>query len=260
MKAGFLNFTIVANTEHVKKIFASSKTLTSQPSTIFALKHLCAPPKHVISFYEADDSGMASVPRKKSRTAQQDRIHFHQARASQKFLAGEHMQHLASQYFGTLERNLEAVGLQEETWAEFPDLFAFLQDHVSRSAIESIMGSKILELNPDLIENFWTFDNNVPLFLRCIPRLFMPRAYRARDRILASIKKWHAYGNKHSDCSKIGPDDPEWEPYFGAKLIRARQNYMLKMKRMDADSIASEDLGLMFAYVARPTPVDDHIN
>ena len=105
---------------------------------------------------------MASVPRKKSRTAQQDRIHFHQARASQKFLAGEHMQHLASQYFGTLERNLEAVGLQEETWAEFPDLFAFLQDHVSRSAIESIMGSKILELNPDLIENFWTFDNNVP--------------------------------------------------------------------------------------------------
>lgn len=135
----------------------------------------------------------------------------------------------------------------EGEWLEHPDLYSFLQQHVSRSAIETLMGSKILELNPEIVEDFWTFDKNVPLFIRCLPRWLVPGPYRSRNRLLASIKKWHAYAHENYDSGEHGVQDLEWEPYFGSRLVRARQEYSLRMKPMVADARASEDLGLMFA-------------
>lgn len=192
---------------------------------------------------------MGSSPRKGSRTRQENRIHFHQAHATQRYLSGQHLHPLADRYLKTLTRNLDAAlnKADDQGWLEQPDLYRFLQEHVSSSAIETLMGSKILELNPTLVEDFWTFDRNVPLFLRCLPRWMIPRAYRSRERLLASIKKWHAYAHEHSDCTNTSREDPEWEPYFGSKVIRARQEYSLPMKPMTADARASEDLGLMFA-------------
>lgn len=197
---------------------------------------------------------MGPTARKGSRIAQEDRIHFHQARATQQFLSGKHLADIAERYLATLERNLVSVEHSDAGWVEYPDLYQFLQQHVSRSAIETLMGSEVLELNPSLLDDFWTFDSNVPLFLRCLPRWLIPSAYKDRDRLLASVKKWHAHANEHSDITKLGAGDPEWDPYFGSKLMRARQEYMLRMKPMNADARASEDMGLMFAYVASLLP------
>lgn len=249
VRAGTLKFTLITNPDHIQKIFKSSKQLTSKPHTLFALKYLLDAPASVIPFYAADDSGMGSTPRKGSLTKQGDRIHFHQARATQKFLAGQHLGPLADRYSKTLARNLHSAldEVDSDGWLEHPDLYSFLQQNVSRTAIETLMGSKILDLDPNLVENFWKFDRNVPLFLRCLPRWMIPGAYAARDRLRASIKRWHAYANEHYDCNKTNKEDPEWDPYFGSKLVRARQAYSLNMKPMIADARACEDMGLMFA-------------
>lgn len=134
-----------------------------------------------------------------------------------------------------------------DEWVSYPDLYSFLQDYVSSAAIESLMGSEILRLNPDIVQDLWTFDSNVPRFLRHLPEFMIPGAYKSRRKLLRSIKKWHAHAHEHSDCSRTGAEDPEWEPYFGSKLIKARQAYSLKMEPMNADARASEDMGLMFA-------------
>ena len=141
---------------------------------------------------------------------------------------------------------MDALNITEE-WVELPDLYRFLQINVTRSAVEAIMGSKILQMHPTLVEDFWTFDSNVPNFLRCMPRWLIPSAYRNRDSLLRKIKEWHAYAHQHSDCAKIGPEDPDWDQYFGHKIVKARQEYARKMKPMTAEARASEDLGLMFA-------------
>ncbi|OCL10073.1 cytochrome P450 [Glonium stellatum] len=196
---------------------------------------------------------MAANPRKGSTTRQEDRIHFWQASTAQKYLSGQTLLQISERYLRILTRNLDTLDIQNE-WVGLPDLYNFLQMEVSRAAIESMMGSKILELNPTLVEDFWNFDSNVPNYIRGFPRWIIPSAYKARDRLLASVKKWHAYAHEHSDCSKLGPDDPEWDPYFGTKLVKARQNYALKMKPMDADARASEDMGLLFAANANAVP------
>ncbi|KAI1312744.1 cytochrome P450 [Xylaria venustula] len=242
IRAGLLHFTMVASPEHIQAVFKSSKNLSSKPTAIFALQHLLGTPASAIPFYMADDSGMAAVPRKGSQTRPENRIHFYQAHASQKFLSGSHLTSLSERYVLTLRRNLNSLDIHD-SWVEYPDLYAFLQDCVFRSSVESLMGPKILEIAPTIVKDFWAFDYNVSSFLRRLPRWLIPNAYKSRDRLLAGIKKWHAYANQHYSCSRIGPDDPDWEPFFGSKLVRARQDYALKMPPMNADARASEDMG-----------------
>ncbi|KAK4459164.1 cytochrome P450 [Cladorrhinum samala] len=247
VKAGpFLHFTAVTDPTHIQTVFRSSKHLSSKPGTLFSLRNLLSSPAHVIPHYDADDSGMAATPRKGSNTEQKDRIHYLQASAVQKLLSGQHLVALSEKFVSVLDRNL-ASAVSSSEWVEHPDLYAFLQSTVSRSAIESLMGSAILDRHPDLLSQFWEFDYSVPLFLRCLPKWLIPSAYRARSKLLKTVKSWHAHAHENSDCSRTGPQDPEWEPYFGSKLLRRRQEYAIETGWMDADARASEDMGLMFA-------------
>lgn len=249
MKAGTLNFVAVGDPNLISAAFKASSRLSNKPASLLSLKWLLASPRDVIPFYEADDSGVAANPRKGSRVLQEDRINFHQHASAHKYLSGRGLLALSERYVETLGRNLDALSHIGDDWVEYPDLYAFLQEHVSSAAIESLMGSEILRLNPDIVKSIWTFDANVPKFLKHLPGWLIPAAYRSRRRLLSAIKKWHAHAHRYSDCNKIGTQDPDWEPYFGSKLIRARQAYSLKMKPMNADARASEDMGLMFAYV-----------
>lgn len=246
---GWFSFTIVTNPEHIQTIFRSSKQLHSKVAVTFALKNLLKTPSSAISWYEADNSGIGNTPLKGSTTEHAHRIHFHQARTSQKFLSNQHLWKLSSRYLQILEEYLETIikGTPSEQWVEFPDLYHFLQVHVTRAMIHSLMGSHLLETSSTFIEDFWTFDSHVPRLLRAFPRWMIPKAYQARDRLLETIKTWHAHAHAHADCTKLGDDDPEWEPYFGSKLVRARQEYALKAHFMNADARASEDLGLLMA-------------
>ncbi|KAI1089123.1 cytochrome P450 [Rostrohypoxylon terebratum] len=255
VRAGWLGFTIIANPSYIQTVFKSSKQLTSKPAVLLSLKYLLNSPASSISFYAADNSGIASVPRKGSNIEHHNRIHFHQAHTVQEFLSGQHLTHLGNRYLDTLQRNLSSLfSTGSSDWIEYPDLYHFLQTHAMRSAVETVMGSKIFEMSPTLIDDFWEFDGSVPRLLRGFPRWLMPGPYKARDRLHDAIKKWHAYAHAHSDCSKTSNEDPEWEPYFGSKLIRARQNYLLKMEPINADARASEDVGLMMASNGNAVP------
>lgn len=245
---GLKSLIIVSNPSQIQAIFRASKQLNSKPGVLFALKFLLNSPSRAFPLYEADDSGMATTPSKRSKVTPANRIHFHQARAAQKFLSSQHLTFAVGKYVHTLERNLQSLETHDTNgWVEYPDLYTFLQNLVFRTAVETLMGSKVLEMNPRLVDDFWIFDSNIPWFSRGLPRWFMPSAYQARDRLLEGIKEWHAYAHTSSDCTKIGDEDPEWEPYFGTKLVRARQDHALKMELMDADARASEDLGLLMA-------------
>ena len=112
---------------------------------------------------------------------------------------------------------------------------------------EAIYSSSILSLNPTLTEDFWAFQEGVPAFLQRLPRWLRPGVYRDRDKMLDAIKRWHAFANEHSSFSRTGHDDPDWDPYYGTKVVKARQAYLPEIEVMDADGRASEDLGLLSA-------------
>ncbi|KAK0634376.1 cytochrome P450 [Bombardia bombarda] len=237
VKAAWFRFTILANPEHIKTVFRKSKQVANKSTTLFALEYLLGMPKVAVRLFLADDSGMGIIPRKGSTVQADRRINFLIAHSATKLLQGTHLEALNKRYLTILLRNIDALVCM-----------------IAGSSVEAIAGSKLQELYPTFVEDLSLFTSYVPKFLHLLPRWLIPDAFRVRERLLTGIKAWHAHAHQHSDCNKIGLDDPEWEPYFGIKLVRRRQQYALKLKEMTADARATEDLGLLFASTTNVVP------
>jgi hypothetical protein len=210
----------------------------------FFLGNVLGASNKIVSHYRADKSGTAYKAVENSNVEETDRVYFHTVNTFRKFFTGKHLKDISARFLGNLERNL--AGLITDSWVEFDDLYDFLQEECGKAAVEATMGSKILELNPTLMKDIRDFKQGVPSLLRCIPCWLLPRTYRARARLQRSILKWHDHARRNSDCSRTQPKDPEWEPYFGSKLVRARQYYLSRMEWMDNDAQACEDMGLLY--------------
>ena len=147
----------------------------------------------------------------------------------------------------TLSRNILADTNLRSEWTELSDFWYFVQTLIFPASTETLFGSFFLSLNPTLTEDFWEFDRSVPTLLKGLPCWLSPRAYKARDKMLRAVKKWHTFAIEYSDFSRTEPDDPDWDPYFGTKYIKARQKFLHEVEVMNTDGRASEDLGLLFA-------------
>ena len=200
-------------------------------------------PNPILPLYYEDDSGPLLKPIPGSKVRPENRIRFFHTEAAHHHLAGNNR--LGERYMDTLGQKVLTntdIGLE---WIELPDLWLFIQTLVFPASTETLCGSFIVSLNPTLTQDFWAFDQSVPMLVKGLPRWSIPSAYKARDKMLSNIKRWHQFANEHSDVFK--PDQPDWDPYFGSKFVKTRQKFLTEIEIMDADGRASEDLGLLFA-------------
>ncbi|KAI5857357.1 cytochrome P450 [Durotheca rogersii] len=253
LKAGPVNFTLLANPNHIETVFKNSRFLSAKSITRRSAKYLLDIPDKVLEFYDADDSGMAAMPRKGSKTLQENRILYQQTHTAQKYLASPYLKPLADLFADTLHRSVELLEIGED-WVDYPDLYGLMQVTLARANIEAMMGSKFLELNPKLMEHFWEAKKNAPLYFQGWPRWLIPKAFRERDRVLEYVEKWHTYAFANGDWTNTGENDPDWDPIFGSKYVKIRLQYMLKMKPLDAHIRAKEDWGLMFGSNGNTAP------
>lgn len=246
LRAGIARFFITTNPNHVNIILRNSKKMTNLPVTTWAMRHLTGVPEIAVQLFQADDSGVMAIPRKGSQVAPERRLKFLAGQTLRKFLAADHLVALNENYLRFLIRGFDSFEVSDQ-WVSSPDLYALIQRISIRPSIQALVGSKIFEIYPGLIEDLILFQSRTPQFFRCIPLWLIPRARDARRRLIEGIKRWHSYAFEHSDINETGPDDPDWEPFFGTKMIKTRQQYSLKVKEMTPDAIAAEDLGLLFA-------------
>lgn len=228
----------------------ASRTLSTKGAVLLALKNLFGTPANVIPFYAADNSGVNATPRPGSRVKPEHRITYFQTRAAHRFLSGTSLVQMTECFTKILERQLGDTKIGSQ-WVDHPDIWDFMQEQVFKAAVESLCGSHLLSQSSNFVGDFWEFAQNIPILMTGIPSWLAPKPYRTRRRLLDAIKRWHKMAHENSDCTKIGPEDPEWEPFFGSKLVRARQDYSAGLDAMNADALAAEDLGLIFAYVPR---------
>lgn len=240
---------LVSGADHYVALFntKASRCMNTKAAVLLSLENLFGTPANIIPFYAADNSGVASTPLPGSTVKPEHRITFLQVRAAHKHLSGPGLIQMTELFLDVLKRRIVDGQIQSD-WVEQPDLYGFLQNEVFRAAVEALCGSYLLSQSPRFVEDFWEYVSLVPTLVKGLPRWMSPKAYRVRSRLLDAIKNWHKMAHDHSDCTKVGANDPEWEPYFGSKLMRARQEYSRNMEFMNADALAAEDLGLIFAY------------
>ncbi|MCJ1468018.1 hypothetical protein MMC07_006644 [Pseudocyphellaria aurata] len=246
LQLGTIKLYVVGSPDHTNALFKTTPAITSNIGVVMSMKYMFGTPAEVFPLYARDDSGPFATPLAGSHVLPENRIRFlHWSSAHQHLAsAGNSM---GERYMNILSRNVSAATSIGIEWVEMPDLFEWIQKLAFLAATESLCGSSILSLHPTLTEDFWAFVGCLPTLVKWVPRWSSPVAHKKRDKMLMMVKEWHAFADAHSDFAKPAADDPEWDPYFGSKYVKARQRSFHGIGMMNADGRASEDLALLFA-------------
>lgn len=252
VKVGHQVIYLVGDPAQVTKLLRPTQNLASGGSAASTMMtSVLGMSQESASLYAEDDSGPHVKPLPGSTVAFDRRIRYADMKMANRYLLGEKAVKMGDRYGQIFQQNLAISMSVHKEWIELPDLFTFVKNLVFPAGAEALCGSALLELNPNLAEDFWKFHNNTPKFLYGWPRWLRPAMYKNRDRLLSSVKKWHEFANSHCDYTKIETYDPEWDIFYGSKYVKARQKMFQELDnvthRWDHDARAASDLGLIFA-------------
>ena len=236
-----INF--VTGTDGIKSVWRS-KALEAKATTCFAVEYLFKTPKQAMKMYRTDDSGINPQSHPCSKVPSKDRFYYQSRKALLGFFSGPTSKNIANRFLDSLRKQ---ISLQEigDDWLEYPDLYSFTQDLLFRPALEAMCGPVLMQQNATFVEDFWQFHSDVLYFVKGCPRWLAPKVWANRDRLLADVRRWHIYSQKNFRESDIEADGHD--RFYGSPLVRSRQDYLSQIDLFDADAIASQDLGLIWA-------------
>ena len=117
------------------------------------------------------------------------------------------------------------------------NLYEWVREQAFHASMVSLGGTKLLEMYPDISGEFWAWDEGLVGLLFGTPRLFARAAYAARDSLVDKLEQWLAAGY----AAFADEGDPDWEPNFGARVMRQRHEYYAQ-QNMSLRGQASADL------------------
>ncbi|KAF2805344.1 cytochrome P450 [Mytilinidion resinicola] len=219
---------------------------------IYSLSYIFGMKETALATYRADDSGPFRKPYPGSNVRSQDRVDHITHSGLLKALTGSGLAPTAQQFMESFLERLDNLPA-DENWTDMPDLLKFFQDVVGTASMQAVAGPTLLKLNPTFVDDFWSYDKYVPWFARGVPSFIMLGAVKNRGNLINQIKSWYAYARQHFDESSISKDG-DGDPFWGSELMRGRQKTLLLARNQDDDSLASADLGLIWASVSNSTP------
>lgn len=118
-----------------------------------------------------------------------------------------------------------ARGSVEENEGREVGLYAWLRPIMMRASVTAFMGQHIVNIYPQITDDFLEYDKGILDLVFGVPRLFKPRPYEAQERMLQGFIRWIQVVDKETDNRKPDTQDPEeeWEPSWGSRYSRARQ-------------------------------------
>ncbi|KAK3099115.1 hypothetical protein LTR53_019041, partial [Teratosphaeriaceae sp. CCFEE 6253] len=120
------------------------------------------------------------------------------------------------------------------------NLYELLWQNIFTSSTTALCGSTLLEMYPDFDRDYRTWEDNMLAMLFGKPRLFARSAYAARDATVKRLETWLEAGY---NATTRDDEDVEWEPNFGARVIRKRHAFY---KQQDLSLHAQAGFDLIF--------------
>ncbi|KAI8623282.1 cytochrome P450 [Xylariaceae sp. FL1651] len=240
-------------------ILRDTKSCTNKAFAVLVMEHMFGTPKSAMHIYRNDKSGVGAVPVPGSTVPAHLRVWHHHYKTATRFLQGESLRQLGARVVGNLSAELAKVDTNNPVdsgdWADVPDFFTWWTHRLFAAAITALCGRHLIALNPGFVEDFWEYLAAWPTISKFYPRLLAPKAYKARQRVLNGIKRWHDYARRHSDYRQNGPDIPVWDEYWGSVWFKVRHQWGKNTGDMNDDALASDDLFILTAASANALPM-----
>ncbi|KAH0433866.1 hypothetical protein CcaCcLH18_05618 [Colletotrichum camelliae] len=116
--------------------------------------------------------------------------------------------------------------LEEQPLGEWATVrvFEYLRKDMAESAVKSLAGTRLLEINPGFIDQFWKFDGDSHQVLNGLPQWINPKPARERDKLLAMTERFLKQEFDKFDWNGLDTDT-YWEPTFGCGYSRDLQKW-----------------------------------
>lgn len=169
-------------------------------------------------------------------------------------LRTDRVNELTSDFIKLFTEKLKGVLPSGDDGTQEIGLYDFLKPHMFIASTTAFMGTKILEQCPDLCDLFFNFDQVMLTLFFGIPKWISPEAYRIRDAVLDPMERFQAIMYEKYKGKPVEPgSDISWEPDFGSRANRARQEYY-ETRGITMRSRAGMDLGFLFALNSNAIP------
>ena len=236
---------LISGPSNINLLWKNWSVFTPKAIQLLGMRNVLKLGSNGAKFCELDDSGRGPRPRSGTNVNAENRIWYLTHNSAATYLSGPHLKSLASRFQHQLSSRIEAMSLPLG-WGVNTDLYGFLYDVLFPTQVELLFGTSFFDLNPTFAGDFRQFHRGLPLLLRRLPRWLVPKAWDARERCLESIKKWHVWVQEQQ-ASGIALCDEDRALRYGSRFISTRQAMHSKMKDLDADDIASSELGIIWA-------------
>lgn len=225
---------IISGAQNIQAMFKLSRHLSSDKlerqilNSVFGLSHKDI---DIVQQPARDDGGQVGNMGKRNRRFDIKKLY-------QEFLLMPHaVNALTGKFLEGFEEVLGAApeipALREEEeeeeeeageWATV-NFYEWLKGHMFTASTTALLGSKVLELNPDLAKDFWVFDENMLKLVYGLPRLLARKGHEARDRLVEGAVGWLEDAKRSGDIDSA----EDWDPWFGSRFSREREKMDQKM-------------------------------
>ncbi|OTA55082.1 cytochrome P450 [Hypoxylon sp. EC38] len=252
-KLGFRDIYMVTGAKNTAKLFSPPHIMDpNRFHTLLMDKHW-GMSKEEIEIFERDKTGRKKVPNAGSESTPESQRHWynhHQIYA--KYLSSaKYTEILADTFFRFFSERLND-GHPLQTWTSVR-LYDFMKHAMAESAIKSMFGTVLLEVNPDLLECYWEFDEVAGILVWGLPRFLIPRAYKIRERLHNMTKKQTEIA--YEEFKWDGPEaDSDWDPYWGSRFAREIARW-LKEAGFSVRTASGHTMATLFGLNGNTLPI-----
>lgn len=202
--------------------------------------------QRAVDVYLSDTSGSRARPIRGSNVRDNHRVSYHTHENLVQGLLGEGLTPTTERIQDALFASLDQVSKPEGEWTYVEDLTEFIEEHVGTAMLKALFGPLLLADSPDFNRDLWNYDKRIMSLAMRLPIFCIPGAYRLRNKLLNSIMRWHRLASQLS-AAMHGPEKEDADLFWGSTMMRKRYEMLLKIEGQDLRSVASTDLGFIWA-------------
>lgn len=242
IRLGSLHAYLVFGAHNVQTIFRNSKDLTFEEFALRVAQKVKRLPVDDAALLAADKSGSATRPLTDVTSTPRIWRKFHEI--YEKNLTGSKaVSSLTDRFVDEFARQIKTSS--KSSWKDVK-INDMLQDIMLAASTITLAGPALFELDPHFTKHFWEYDEAFMSLLYGLPRFLCRKGWDARDHCLESVKSYLKRAWDNTDGKEAHGHNPDWDPYFGSKLVRAREE-ALKGFGISLEGRASFELGLIWS-------------
>ncbi|KAF4630699.1 hypothetical protein G7Y89_g7433 [Cudoniella acicularis] len=240
---------VARGSSHIINILSDPKTFDFGPMKSMVLRRILGLLGEVVKVANNDDSGVGSKPLPNTNVPPHKRFNYLEHKATQDFSRPSSHAAFVHHFEENLYYWVEHCEITADAWVTFPDLYTFTRDVIFRTTTDAFFGPHLLQQNPSLAKDIWTFDENVPFLAKGLPNFLNPKAANARTRCRQAFKNWRDFALK----GRIPPNElPEWNEVSGLKCMSLRNLVFEQFEEwaQDENSCAASDFAVLFGLTS----------